>query len=315
MAVSSSLSSQFFHHLLRPPQPQPPLPPPPPSSSFFSLFLKPLLIPTTTTTTTLAKTKTTKAITTLSKLSPLPTTHFSKSLPPLFCHSLSSFSSLSHPSPTQEQHVEEEEEEEDDEEEEEEEEEENDGEEDVSGIEDLEVGMTEGEDSEKGVVEKASSLNVKTNGDLELKLLPSLTVKEKKDLASYAHSLGKKLKSQLVGKSGVTANVATSFIETLESNELLKIKIHNTCPGELDDVVKQLEEATGSVVVGQIGRTVIIYRPSITKMKAEEKKRQARKVFVRKDSKPKHTLLNKAQQRLSGRGRRGSSRFKLESDI
>ena len=56
-------------------------------------------------------------------------------------------------------------------------------------------------------------------------------------------------------------------------------------------MVKQLEEATGSVVVGQIGRTVIIYRPSITKMKAEEKKRQARKVFVRKESKPKHTLL------------------------
>ncbi|KAK7849819.1 uncharacterized protein LOC112011849 isoform X2 [Quercus suber] len=308
MAVASSLSSQW--KLLRPPQPQPPLPPPPPSSSFFSLFLKPLLIPTTST--TLTKTKTTKATTTLSKLSPLPTTHFTKSLPPLFCHSLSSFSTLSHPSPKQQQHEEEEEEEDD---EEEEEEEEYDGEEDESGIEDLEVGMTEGEDSEKGVVEKAPSLNVKTNGDLELKLLPSLTVKEKKDLASYAHSLGKKLKSQLVGKSGVTANVATSFIETLESNELLKIKIHNTCPGELDDVVKQLEEATGSVVVSQIGRTVIIYRPSITKMKAEEKKRQARKVFVRKESKPKHTLLNKAQQRLSGRGRRGSSRFKLESDI
>ncbi|KAM3743241.1 hypothetical protein ACB098_07G129200 [Castanea mollissima] len=304
MAVASSLSSQFFHHLLRPPQPQPPLPPLPPSSSFFSLFLKPLLIPTTTTTTTLTKTKTTKATATLSKLSSLPTTHFTKSLPPLFCHSLSSFATLSHPPPTQQQHVEEEEEDE-----------EYDGEEDESGIEDLELGMTEGEDTEKGVVEKASSLNVKTNGDLELKLLPSLTVKEKKDLASYAHSLGKKLKSQLVGKSGVTANVATSFIETLEANELLKIKIHNTCPGELDDVVKQLEEATGSVVVGQIGRTVIIYRPSITKMKAEEKKMQARKVFVRKASKPKHTLLNKAQQRLSGRGRRGSSRFMLESDI
>ncbi|KAF3966161.1 hypothetical protein CMV_009718 [Castanea mollissima] len=303
MAVASSLSSQFFHHLLRPPQPQPPLPPLPPSSSFFSLFLKPLLIPTTTTT-TLTKTKTTKATATLSKLSSLPTTHFTKSLPPLFCHSLSSFATLSHPPPTQQQHVEEEEEDE-----------EYDGEEDESGIEDLELGMTEGEDTEKGVVEKASSLNVKTNGDLELKLLPSLTVKEKKDLASYAHSLGKKLKSQLVGKSGVTANVATSFIETLEANELLKIKIHNTCPGELDDVVKQLEEATGSVVVGQIGRTVIIYRPSITKMKAEEKKMQARKVFVRKASKPKHTLLNKAQQRLSGRGRRGSSRFMLESDI
>ncbi|KAJ6310741.1 hypothetical protein OIU76_015455 [Salix suchowensis] len=114
---------------------------------------------------------------------------------------------------------------------------------------------------------------------------PTLTVKEKKELASYAHGLGKKLKSQLIGKSGFTDNVATSFIETLEANELLKIKIHRTCPGELEDVVRRLEEATGSVVVGQIGRTVIIYRPSLTKMKAEEKRQQARRVYVRKSTK------------------------------
>ncbi|GMY05657.1 DNA ligase 1-like [Fagus crenata] len=307
VASSLSLSSHLFHHLLRPPQP---LPTPPPPSSFFSLFLKPLLI-STTTTITKAKTKTT-----LSQCS-LRTTQFTKSLPPLSCHSLSSFSTLTHSplSSSQQQ------EDEDDEEEEEEEkgfdddEFEEDDSEAENGIENLEMGGTDGEDSQKGVGEKSSSLALKRNGDSELKLLPTLTVKEKKELASYAHSLGKKLKSQLVGKSGVTVNVASSFIETLEANELLKIKIHNTCPGELDDAVKQLEEATGSVVVGQIGRTVIIYRPSITKMKAEEKKRQARKVFVRKDPKLKHALLNKAQQRLSGRGRRGSSRFKLESDI
>ncbi|KAK9177163.1 hypothetical protein WN944_029182 [Citrus x changshan-huyou] len=157
--------------------------------------------------------------------------------------------------------------------------------------------------------------------------LPKLTVKEKKELASYAHSLGKKLKCQLVGKSGVTDGVVTSFIETLEANELLKIKIHRTCPGELEDVVKQLEEATGSVVVSQIGQTVIIYRPSLTRMKLEEKKQQARRVYVRKESKLKPLLLvenneeknsfseflltNKKAEvsRLSGRRRRGSSRF------
>lgn len=140
--------------------------------------------------------------------------------------------------------------------------------------------------------------------------LPNLTVKEKKELASYAHSLGKKLKCQLVGKSGVTDGVVSSFIETLEANELLKIKIHRTCPGELEDVVKQLEETTGSVVVSQIGQTVIIYRPSLTKMKLEEKKQQTRRVYVRKESKLKPLLLKKAEvSRLSGRGRRGSSRF------
>ncbi|KAK1571840.1 hypothetical protein Q3G72_023919 [Acer saccharum] len=143
--------------------------------------------------------------------------------------------------------------------------------------------------------------------------LPELTVKEKKELASYAHSLGKKLKLQLVGKSGVTQSLVSAFIENLESNELLKIKIHGTCPGELEDVVKQLEEGTGAVVVGQIGRTIIVYRPSVTKLQAEEKKRQARRIFVRKQSKVKHLLLERLQnkeQRMqpSGRGRRGGSR-------
>ncbi|OMO75567.1 hypothetical protein COLO4_26029 [Corchorus olitorius] len=139
--------------------------------------------------------------------------------------------------------------------------------------------------------------------------LPNLTVKEKKELASYAHSLGKKLKSQLVGKSGVTDNVVSSFLETLEANELLKIKIHRTCPGELEDVVEHLEQATGSVVVSQIGRTIIIYRPSLTKMKAEEKKREAQRIFMRRRSRPQPTLIKKGPlPRLSGRGRRGASR-------
>ncbi|CAA0807663.1 RNA-binding CRS1 / YhbY (CRM) domain protein [Striga hermonthica] len=114
---------------------------------------------------------------------------------------------------------------------------------------------------------------------------PSLTVKEKKDLASYAHSLGKKLKSQQVGKSGVTDTVVTALVDTLEANELLKLKIHGSCPGDLEDVVKQLEKTTGSVVVGQIGRTVILYRPSLTKQKAEEKKKQAQRIYLKRQSK------------------------------
>ncbi|CAN7136604.1 unnamed protein product, partial [Brassica rapa subsp. narinosa] len=93
-----------------------------------------------------------------------------------------------------------------------------------------------------------------------------LSVKEKKKLASYAHSLGDKLKCQLVGKSGVTDSVVFSVLETLEKNELLKVKILRTCPGTLEDMILHLEEATGSVVVGKIGRTVILYRPSPTKL-------------------------------------------------
>ncbi|KAI3712483.1 hypothetical protein L1987_71040 [Smallanthus sonchifolius] len=130
-----------------------------------------------------------------------------------------------------------------------------------------------------------------------LSKLKSMSVKEKKELGSYANSLGKKLKSQQVGKSGVTDSVATALVETLEANELLKLKIHNNCPGELDEVVSQLEEATGSVVVGRIGRTVIIYRPSLTKLIAEEKKKQAMKVFLKRRAAFKSSYQGRTQSR------------------
>nr|GLL28449.1 CRM-domain containing factor CFM3, chloroplastic/mitochondrial [Ipomoea trifida] len=150
--------------------------------------------------------------------------------------------------------------------------------------------------------------------------LQRLTVKEKKELASYAHSLGKKLKSQQVGKSGITDTVILALGETLEKNELLKLKIHGTCPGELEDVVRQLEQATGSVVVGKIGRTVILYRPSLSKLKAEEKKKLVQRAILKKQmlNKDKKPVQVKGQSkglvpRPSNRGRRGGSRFSLDT--
>ncbi|KAJ0252459.1 RNA-binding CRS1 / YhbY [Hirschfeldia incana] len=143
-----------------------------------------------------------------------------------------------------------------------------------------------------------------------------LTIKEKKELASYAHSLGDKLKCQLVGKSGVTDSVVFSFLETLEKNELLKVKIRKTSPEEMEDAVNHLEEATGSVAVGQIGRTVILYRPSPTKMKAEEKKKEVERLLITRrhkftNSRPTTTrppFRREYQERPDGRGRRGGSR-------
>ncbi|KAK7312305.1 hypothetical protein VNO77_36073 [Canavalia gladiata] len=168
----------------------------------------------------------------------------------------------------------------------------------------LETERGDFEDTQLDSHPTLSPLESKREERLKLEL-PNLSVKERKELASYAHSLGKKLKTQLVGKFGVTSNVATSFIETLEANELLKIKIHRSCPGELDDVVKQLEEATGSVTVGQIGRTLIIYRPSLSKLKAEEKKKQVRKLFLKKQLNPR--MVKKSNGQAPKLSRRGSS--------
>lgn len=79
------------------------------------------------------------------------------------------------------------------------------------------------EDTQVEEVDSTSSPLVKKREErLNLKG-PILSVKERKELASYAHSLGKKLNIQLVGKSGVTPNVVTAFNDNLEANELLKV--------------------------------------------------------------------------------------------
>lgn len=81
------------------------------------------------------------------------------------------------------------------------------------------------ENGEDGSPINLGSEVVAENTEVKNVKLPNLTVKEKKELASYAHGLGKKLKCQLVGKSGVTDNVIFSFLETLEANELLKVPL------------------------------------------------------------------------------------------
>ncbi|XP_011047558.1 PREDICTED: uncharacterized protein LOC105141875 [Populus euphratica] len=296
--TSSSTTPHVLHHLLRPPPSQQFAPP-----QLLSYFLRPTCTTTTTTTKTILskshKTPSQKTNTILfSSLSSLPSSPLLFSLRSFPCFQRAHNHSLT----LQELEEEDQREEEkgegfiDDEIENGNKEDDIEGESDNLELEDSVVDVSGDGSTKEGL---------KRNGVK----VPTLTVKEKKELASYAHGLGKKLKSQLIGKSGFTDNVATSFIETLEANELLKIKIHRTCPGELEDVVRRLEEATGSVVVGQIGRTVIIYRPSLTKMKAEEKRQQARRVYVRKTPKLMSVPLSRGEpRRFSGHGRRGSSR-------
>lgn len=60
-----------------------------------------------------------------------------------------------------------------------------------------------------------------------------------------------------------------------------QLKIHGNCPGELPDVIRQLEESTGSIAVDQIGRSVILYRPSSSKMKKREEVARNREEYAR----------------------------------
>jgi len=88
------------------------------------------------------------------------------------------------------------------------------------------------------------------------------------------------------------------------SHWLVQLKIHGSCPGELIDVIKQLEQATGSVAVDQIGRSVILYRPSPSKMK----KREAASL-----RKPKEYPAFRVQKKAQAPGAYGEGRRQLRS--
>jgi RNA-binding protein len=48
-------------------------------------------------------------------------------------------------------------------------------------------------------------------------------------------------------------------------------------------VILKLEESTGSVIVDQIGRSVILYRPSSSKMKKRQEVAKSPRRFVKSD--------------------------------
>ena len=206
--TSSSTTPHVLHHLLRPPPSQPPL---------LSYFLRPICTTTTTTKTILSKSDKTPSQKTntilFSSLSSLPNSPLLFSLRSFPCFQKAHNHSLTL------QELEEEDQR---------------AEEKGEGFIDNEIENGDKEDDIEGESDNLeledSVVDVSGEGSTKEGLkrngvkVPTLTVKEKKELASYAHGLGKKLKSQLIGKSGFTDNVATSFIETLEANELLKVK-------------------------------------------------------------------------------------------
>ncbi|KAG2537471.1 hypothetical protein PVAP13_9NG298046 [Panicum virgatum] len=66
------------------------------------------------------------------------------------------------------------------------------------------------------------------------------------------------------------------------SNRLsMLLKIHGNCPAELTSVILQLEESTGSIAVDQIGRSIILYRPSTSKMKKRQEVAENARRFAR----------------------------------
>lgn len=91
------------------------------------------------------------------------------------------------------------------------------------------------------------------------KLLRLLTGKQKRYLRSLAHHLQPVMQ---IGKGGVTGGVLQQLEIELETRELVKLSVLETCPVDTDEVGEMVVEETGAEFVQSIGRTVVLYRRS-----------------------------------------------------
>ena len=87
----------------------------------------------------------------------------------------------------------------------------------------------------------------------------TLTSRQRAHLRSLAHSLKPILH---VGTDGVSDAVVESVEEAFNTRELLKVKVHESAPLDVDQAAAALAARIPDAHVPQtIGRTIVLYRP------------------------------------------------------
>lgn len=84
-----------------------------------------------------------------------------------------------------------------------------------------------------------------------------LNGKQKRFLRGIGHGLNPIV---LVGKGELSESLVQETIAALESHELIKVKILESCLMERHEVADALAEASTSEVAQVLGRTILLYR-------------------------------------------------------
>lgn len=84
-----------------------------------------------------------------------------------------------------------------------------------------------------------------------------LSGQQRRFLRGLAHHLGALV---AVGKEGVTPGVLGATQEALIEHELIKVRVHEGAPVTRKQAAPALASGSGSHLVGQLGRIVILYR-------------------------------------------------------
>lgn len=84
-----------------------------------------------------------------------------------------------------------------------------------------------------------------------------LTTKQRAYLRGLAHSLSPIVR---VGKAGVTDSVIAETRNSLDSHELITVRIEVEAGSERRELAGRLAEATDAQIAGTIGKIAILYR-------------------------------------------------------
>lgn len=84
-----------------------------------------------------------------------------------------------------------------------------------------------------------------------------LTSKQRQFLKGLAHPLSPIVR---VGKAGVTDSVVAETRKSLESHELIKVRVESDESAERKQLAQQLADATDSQLAATIGKIAVLYR-------------------------------------------------------
>ena len=94
----------------------------------------------------------------------------------------------------------------------------------------------------------------------------TLTSKQKR----YLRSLGMTMEPVVpIGKDGITPSVVNSADEAVEKRELIKVRVLQNCPEDVEMAVYTLAERTNCDIVQIIGRNGLLWRRNFKKPKIE----------------------------------------------
>ena len=99
-----------------------------------------------------------------------------------------------------------------------------------------------------------------------------MTSKERAALRAKANGLEPVIQ---LGKEGISENLLTQIDDTLDTRELIKIRVHlETAPESPKELAAKLAEPLGADVIQVIGGIIVLYREIDEERIAEKKKKR-----------------------------------------